>query len=73
MQKDVRSVRLNVSSLALYPLNDTAHSYKQLAFKDTSRSSERIKTDLDGSLTETPDRINKKRRRKKIWQWKNDI
>ncbi len=64
LQKDDRRVRLNVSSLALYPLNDMAHSYKQLAFKDTSRSSERIKTDLDGSLMKTPDRINKKREKK---------
>lgn len=53
LQKDERSTRLNVSSLALYPLNDMAHSYKQLAFKDTCRSSERIKTELDGSLMKT--------------------
>ena len=53
LQKGERSARLNVSPLALYPLNDTAHSYKQLAFKDTCRSSERIKTDLDGSLMKT--------------------
>lgn len=54
LQKDERSARLNVSPLALYPLNDMAHSYKQLAFKDTSGPSERITTDLDG-------RTNKKR------------
>lgn len=64
MQKDERSARLNVSPLALYPLNDMAHSYKQLTFKDTSRSSERIKTDLNGSLTKTLKRINKKRGKK---------
>lgn len=66
LQKDERSARLNVSPLALYPLNDMAHSYKQLTFKDTSRTSERIKTDLDGSLSKTPERINKKRRKKKL-------
>lgn len=53
LQKDERSTRLNVSPLALYPLNDMAHSYKQLAFKDTSRSCEIIHTDLDGSLMNT--------------------
>lgn len=73
MQKDERSARLNVSSLALYPLNDMAHSYKQLAVKDTRRSSERRKTDLDSSLMKTPERINKKREGEKSWQWKNDI
>lgn len=44
LQRDERSAGLNVSPLALYPLNDTAHSYKQLSFKDASRSSERKKT-----------------------------
>lgn len=61
LQKDERNARLNVSPLALYPLNDMAHSYKQLAFKDTSRSSEGVKADLDGSLMKT---INKKWRKK---------
>lgn len=46
LQKDERSVRLNVSPLALYPLNDIAHSYKQLAFKDTSWTSEKNKSRL---------------------------
>lgn len=41
LQKDERSGRLNVSPLSLYLLNDMAHSYKQLSFKDTSRTCER--------------------------------
>ena len=66
LQKDERSARLNVSPPALYPLNDTAHSYKQLAFKDTSsRPGERIKTDLNGSLKKTPERINNQRRKER--------
>lgn len=67
LQKDERSTRLNVSLLALYPINDKAHSHKQLAFKDTSRSCERIHTDLDGRLIKTAGRISieKKKRSKK--------
>lgn len=44
-KKDEKSARLNVSPLALYPLNDM-----QLQFGDTSRTSERIKRDLDASF-----------------------
>lgn len=36
-KKDEWTARLNVSSPALYPLNDMAHSYEQFTFKDTSR------------------------------------
>lgn len=64
LQKDERSTRLNVSPLAPYPLNDMAHSYKQLAFKDTSRSCERKYTNMDGSLIKTSGGINKKKRKK---------
>lgn len=43
LQKGKRSGRLNVSPLTLYPLNDMVHSYKQLTFKDTSTTSEKMK------------------------------
>ena len=46
LQKDEKSARLNVSPPALYPINDMAHSYKQLAFKDTRRSSEMVEKRL---------------------------
>ena len=66
LQRDERSARLNVSPLALYPLNDTAHSYKQLSFKDASKSSEGKKNTVwYVSLTKVPGRINKKGREKK--------
>lgn len=48
LQKDEKSARLNVSPLALYPLNDKAHSHKQLAFKDTGKSGGRMKAELNG-------------------------
>lgn len=69
LQKDERSTRLNVSPLAPYPLNDMAHSYKQLAFKDTSRSCERKYTNMDGSLIKTSGGIHKKKRAKTLAAW----
>lgn len=69
LQKDERSTRLNVSPLALYPLNDMAHSYKQLAFKDTCMSCERKYTNKDGSLIKTSGEINKKKSEKSLAAW----
>lgn len=72
LQKDERSTRLNVSLLALYPINDKAHSYEQLTFKDTSGSCERAHADLDGRLLKT-NKKKSKRRRRRSWQRENDI
>lgn len=72
LQKDKRSARLNVSPRALYPLNDMAHSYKQLTFKDTCMPGERIKTDWD-LLSYKDTKKNKQKEGEKSWHWENDI
>lgn len=59
LQKDERSMRLNVPPLAPYPLNDTALSYKQLTLKDTSRPSDKITTYSHPSFTKDVERISK--------------
>lgn len=56
LQKDERSTRLNVSLLALYPANDKAHSYEQLAFKDASGSCEGVQAYKKQTLRKAKER-----------------
>jgi len=62
-KEDEKSARLNVPPLALYPLNDRAHSYRQLTFKDTSRFGGRVEANLNGSPIKKPERINRRKKK----------